>query len=58
MIDGLCKRWGCPPSAVLAEDATLVMAMLTAIKGGEQAPEQTDDEQRYALLSMRSERVG
>lgn len=22
MIDGLCQRWSCPPSVVLAEDAS------------------------------------
>ena len=40
MIDGLCKHWGCPPSAVLKEDAGYVMRMMQLIALGK--PEELD----------------
>ena len=53
MIDFLCQRWGCPPSAVLAEDAGLVMGIVAAIKdtpdSGEPVP---FDPEREMLRSL------
>jgi len=31
MIDGLCQRYGCLPSALLAEDAHLLLPMVTLV---------------------------
>lgn len=30
-IDSLCQRWGCPPSALMREDADLVFGMLAIL---------------------------
>ena len=31
LVDGLCQRWGVPPSVVLQEDAGYVLRMLAII---------------------------
>ena len=38
IIDGLCQRWGCTPSQVLAEDASLVFGLFDILAGAEDAP--------------------
>ena len=31
LVDGLCQRWGVPPSVVLQEDAHYILRMLTIL---------------------------
>jgi len=31
LVDGLCQRWGVPPSVILAEDAGYVLRMLAIL---------------------------
>ena len=31
LVDGLCQRWGQPPSVILAEDAHYVLRMLAVL---------------------------
>lgn len=32
LIDGLCQRYGCPPSVILAEDAAQLLPMLAILE--------------------------
>ena len=34
LLDGLCQRWGCPPSVILEQDAGLVLPMLAILAEG------------------------
>jgi len=34
LVDGLCQRWGQPPSVILQEDAGYVLRMLTILAEG------------------------
>lgn len=49
-MDGLARRWNVPPSAVLAQDAGVVMGIL-ALEVEELPPEPTEDERRLTLLA-------
>ena len=54
-MDGLCQRWGQLPSAVLAEDGGLILAILDVI--GENSPAAVqqvseDDVMRARLIEM------
>lgn len=40
IIDGLCQRWGQPPSVIVKEDAAYVMQMMAVIAEG--TPEKAD----------------
>jgi len=33
MIDGLCQRYSCLPSALLSEDATILRMLATVVEG-------------------------
>ena len=53
----LCERWGQTPSAILAEDAGLLLGVLSA--SGEEAEEPVSPEDMmYAKLAARSESLG
>jgi hypothetical protein len=56
VIDGLCQRWGVGPDTVLAQDAGVVIGILTAIdevSGAEQLL--TDEEQMMRDLAAHME---
>ena len=47
MLDGLCQRYGCLPSALLAEDGDRLLRMLQLVSAGrmeQQAPTGIEDE--------------
>ena len=58
LVDGLCQRWGQPPSAILAEPAGLILGMLAvmgddggAAAGPVEAMPTEDDLMRERLLN-------
>jgi len=40
LVDGLCQRWGVPPSVILSEDAGYILRMM-AILAAAKAPEKS-----------------
>lgn len=39
IIDGLCRRWGQPPSVILAQDATVLRMVDVLNRGTPDSPE-------------------
>jgi len=50
-VDALAQRWSVTPSAVLAEDAGLVMGILGTLGEEEPAPPSEDDLMRGLLVN-------
>lgn len=57
LIDGLCQRWSCLPSAVLQENAAYVLRMLDLLS--EDAPEPAGERvSKSPLLDLPMEAIG
>ena len=56
LVDALCQRWGCLPSAVLAEDADYILRMVRLVIApsaeGSAAPAADDPLQRLAEMQQ------
>lgn len=64
-IDGLCQRWGSPPSVILEEPVDLVMGIINILEEagelhGEQSqgiPQDPDHDMKQSLAEMSSNRT-